>query len=89
MKKRRRLSGGIAGLAALLITVSGGPVAACVVAGPPSCEATESQADCQTRAEKWYADREAARIAYEKKTPAERALDEQSQLWNYNALIFL
>ncbi|CAN1542274.1 hypothetical protein MCEREM21A_01821 [Sphingomonadaceae bacterium] len=89
VKKRRRLSVGTAGLAALLITISGGPVAACVVAGPPSCEATESQAACQTRAEKWYADREAARIAYEKKTPAERALDEQSQLWNYNALIFL
>jgi hypothetical protein len=89
VKKRRRLSDGIAGLAALLVTISGGPVAACVVAAPPSCEATESEAACQTRAKQWYADREAARIADEKKTPAERALVEQSQLWDQKALIFL
>lgn len=89
VKKRRRLSGGTAGLAALLVTISGGPVAACVIAGPPPCETTESEAACRTRAEQWYADREAARIAYEKKTPAERALGEQSQLWDHNAVIFL
>ena len=84
-----RSSKEISSLAALLVTFSGGPVAACVMATPPSCEATESEAACAERAQQWYAEQEAARLIYEKKSPAERALDEQTQLWDDNEIIFL
>lgn len=69
--------------------ISGSQSIACVMASPPSCESTESEAICLGRAQKWFADQEAARIAYEKKSPEERALIEQAQLWDSHEIIFL
>ena len=76
-------------MAVSLTAISGSQATACVLPSPPSCESTESEAVCLERAQKWYADQEASRIEYEKKTPEERALIEQTRLWDSTEIIFL
>ena len=44
---------------------------------------------CRARAQIWYDEKEAARTDYEKKTPEERALIEQAQLWDNYEFIFV
>jgi hypothetical protein len=85
--RRRRI--GIVGGAIFSLATSSIPTFACQPASPPSCEASESQEICLKRAEQWYAEQEAARIAYEKKTPEERTLIEQARLWDDHEIIFL
>ena len=74
--------------AILLVALSSGRSNACVPAGPPPCKSTDSEESCRGRAQRWFADQEAARIAYEKKSPEERALIEQARLWDENEIIF-
>jgi hypothetical protein len=72
----------------LLAAISSGSSNACVPAGPPPCEPTDGEDACRGRAQQWFADQEAARLAYEKKSPDERALIEQTRLWDENEIIF-
>ncbi len=89
MRELRRPSIYFSNLAALIISCLSNQAFACVPDRPPPCIANQSEKDCRERAEQWYADQEAARVAYEKKTPQERALIEQAQLWEDHEIIFL
>ncbi len=71
------------------LLVPANPAIACVPDRPPPCDVSEGAEVCQKRAEQWFAEQEAARIAYEKKTPEERTLIEQARLWDDHEIIFL
>lgn len=74
--------------AMVLVVLSSGLANACVLGGPPPCESTEGEEMCRGRAEQWFADREAARIVDEQKSPEERALIKQARYWDEHEIIF-
>ena len=89
MRRCRGFAFGISSMAAVLISLLATQALACVLASPPSCQATESDQTCLERSRAWYAAEETARIALEKKSPSERALIEQDRLWDDHEIIFL
>jgi hypothetical protein len=85
--KRRRI--GFKGGALITLALISSPAFACVPDIPPPCEANEGTETCRKLAQQWYAEQEIERIEYEKKTPAERELIRQAQLWDGHQIIFL
>jgi hypothetical protein len=85
--KRRRI--GFKGGALVTLALISNPAFACVPDIPPPCEANEGTETCQKRAQQWYVEQEFKRVEYEKKTPAERELIRQAQLWDGHEIIFL
>jgi hypothetical protein len=75
-------------IALLAFAVPATPAISCSIARP-SCEASEGEAACLERIKQLDAAQEAARVAYEKKTPQERALIEQAKLLGSHEFIFL
>ncbi|NJM51634.1 MAG: hypothetical protein HC843_12825 [Sphingomonadales bacterium] len=87
--KSQRFLARVSCVTAAITGLSGEQLIACVIQGPPPCQAGENMESCRERAQIWYDEREAARIEYEKKTPQERALIEQAGLWDNHEFIFV